>query len=52
MYETNISTKEMECKLAFYEKKMNDRSIDPHWRMKAEYMYWYYLELLTKPNKD
>jgi hypothetical protein len=47
-----ISKEEMERRLAFHEKRMNDLSLKSdyadYWREKSVVLYWHYLDLLTK----
>jgi hypothetical protein len=45
----NESAQEMERKLLFHERKMNDPGYPKYWRERCRVMYWHYLELLTKP---
>jgi hypothetical protein len=47
-----ITQEELERRVAFYEKRMNDPKLKAYWRDKSEAMYWHYLDLATRTENN
>lgn len=43
---------EIELKMLFHEAQMNKKDLPRYWRDKSEQMYWHYLDILTKPDRE
>lgn len=43
---------DLEHKMNFHEKQMNNPNIPQHYREMSERLYWYYLDLLTRPELE
>ena len=38
-------------KMEYMKRQMNRAELPEYWRKKSEQMYWYYLDLLSKPGQ-